>query len=284
MNDQSPSRDRRTAEQRSPGDSTRGGGKSGGRRHAARAGSARDDSASRSNAPSRPGFREERLEKRHAEPDLPEGLDTRNLDPLIRQDLRVLSKDNAEGVAQHILMAMDLVNDEPKLALAHARAVKNRAGRVGIARELNGVVAYHAGEWKEALAELRAARRISGGPGLLVLMADCERGLGRPEKAVEIGRSPEARDLDGDSRIELAIVVAGARLDLGQNESALVTLERMQPSLESTSLVSARLSYAYADALIANGRASEARPWFEHAATVDVDATTDAAERLAELN
>lgn len=265
-------------------DDRRGNPSSGGRRHAQRAGSGRDDSQARTSGPNRPGFREERLDQRQAEPDLPEGLDTKKLDPMIRQDLRVLSKDNAEMTGQHILMAMDLVDDEPKLALAHARAVKNRAGRVGIARELNGVVAYHAGEWKEALAELRAARRISGGPGLLVLMADCERGLGRPEKAIELGRSPEARELDEDARIELAIVVAGARLDLGQKESALVTLERMQPSIDGTSLSNARLSYAYADALLSNGRTEEARRWFTHVVDVDVDESTDAAERLAELN
>lgn len=282
MNEQRPGRDRQSNNRR--GNTSSGGSASGARRHSQRAGSGRDDRDSRTSGPNRPGFREERLDQRHAEPDLPEGLDTKKLDPMIRQDLRVLSKENAEATGQHILMAMDLVDDEPTLALAHARAVKNRAGRVGIARELNGVVAYHAGEWKEALAELRAARRISGGPGLLVLMADCERGLGRPEKAIELGRSPEAKELDDEARIELAIVVAGARLDLDQKESALVTLERMQPSLDGATLSSARLSYAYADALIANGRADEARQWFEHVVSVDVDETTDAAERLAELN
>ena len=165
--------------------------------------------------PQRPGFREERIVARQNEPSLPEDVQPDELDPSVRQDLKSLSKDNADQVARHMIMAATLMADDPKLALRHARAAKDRAGRVGVVRETNGVAAYHAGEWKEALAELRAARRISGGAGLLAVMADCERGLGRPEKAIELGRSDRVRLLDDESRTELAIVVAGARRDMG---------------------------------------------------------------------
>lgn len=233
--------------------------------------------------PRREGFREDRMAQKELEPDLPQGLEISDLDPSVLQDLKVLSKDNAERVAKHMLMATDLLYDDPQLALQHARAAKNRAGRVGVVRETNGVVAYHAGEWKEALSELRAARRISGGPGLLAVMADAERGLGRPEKALELGRSPEARELDEDGQIELAIVLAGARHDLGQHESAVAQLQRLNPSLDSQGLEQARLSYAYADALLATGEKAEAKRWFEHVAKIDVDGMTDASERVAEL-
>ena len=233
--------------------------------------------------PRREGFREDRMAQKELEPDLPQGLEISDLDPSVLQDLKVLSKDNAERVAKHMLMATDLLYDDPKLALQHARAAKNRAGRVGVVRETNGVVAYHAGEWKEALSELRAARRISGGPGLLAVMADAERGLGRPEKALELGRSPEARELDEAGQIELAIVLAGARHDLGQHESAVAQLQRLNPSLGSQGFEQARLSYAYADALLATGEKAEAKRWFEHVAKIDVDGMTDASERVAEL-
>lgn len=202
---------------------------------------------------------------------------------MVRQDLKVLSKDNAEAVAKHMIMAATLMADDPQLALRHARAAKDRAGRVAVARETNGIAAYHAGEWKEALAELRAARRMSGGPGLMAVMADCERGLGRPQKAVELGRSEEARELDEEGRIELAIVVAGARLDMDQAESAVVTLQRMNPSLTSTGQAQARLSYVYGDALAAAGRKDEAKEWFTHADAIDEDEQLDAADRLREL-
>lgn len=283
-----PSRDHRSEDRRPrrPGAGAGGGsrgsrGDGGDRRHAQRAGSEREGGFR--SGPQRSGFREERLNKRLSEPDLPGDIDIADLDPMVLQDLRVLSKDNADAVAKHMIMAATLMADDPQLALRHARAAKDRAGRVAVARETNGIAAYRAGEWKEALAELRAARRISGGPGLMAVMADCERGLGRPEKALELGRSEQARELDEESRVELGIVVAGARLDLDQPESAVVTLQRHNPDLNSTGPAATRLSYAYADALAAAGRTEEAREWFRHADKIDEDGMTDAAERLNEL-
>lgn len=234
-------------------------------------------------SPTRKGFREDRMDRRAAEPDLPDGLDLNALDPMIRQDLRVLSRDNAEAVGKHILMVIELIDDAPELALAHARAAKDRAGRVSVAREVNGVAAYHNGEWKEALAELRAARRMTGGPGLLPLMADCERGLGRPEKAIELGNSDDARQLSRDDAIELAIVVAGARHDLQQHDSAVLTLERAEPDQRDTSFYGLRLAYAYANALAEAGRIREAKEWFSAVVDNDEDELTDAADRLDEL-
>lgn len=244
------------------------------RRHSQRAGS-----RNRTN-PQRQGFREERAKNREDEPTLPEDINVRDLDPMVLQDLRVLSKQNAESVAKHMIMAATLMDEDPELALRHARAAKNRAGRVAVARETNGIAAYRAGEWKEALSELRAARRMSGGPGLLALMADCERGLGRPNKALDIGRSEEAAQLDKESAIELGIVLAGARQDLEQYDAAVLTLERLEPSMTDTGLTALRLAYAYADALEAAGRKEEARPWFERVAAVDEEGFFDAQERL----
>ncbi|MCS5479392.1 hypothetical protein NYP18_06945 [Corynebacterium sp. YIM 101645] len=252
------------------------------RRHAQRAGS--DRSQQVRSGPQRSGFREERLNKRLTEPDLPDDIEITDLDPMVLQDLKVLSKDNADAVARHMIMAATLMQDDPKLALRHARAAKDRAGRVAVARETNGIAAYHAGEWKEALSELRAARRMSGGPGLMAVMADCERGLGRPEKAVELGRSEEARLLDREGAVELGIVIAGARLDMSQPEAAVVTLQRLNPDQNATGAVNARLFYAYADALAAAGRTAEAVEWFQHADKIDEEEMLDAADRIAELS
>lgn len=234
--------------------------------------------------PSRQGFREDRMAQKISEPDLPDGIDINELDRSVLQDLRVLSKDNANRVAQHMVMAIEMLEDDPKLALRHARAAKNRAGRVGVVRETNGIVAYHAGEWKEALSELRAARRMSGGPGLLAVMADAERGLGRPEKALELGRTPEARQLEPEDRVELAIVLAGARHDLGQHDSALATLSRLDPTLHPETFSELRLAYAYADALLSVQRKNEAKEWFAAVAKADEDGITDADERVRELS
>lgn len=254
----------------------------GDRRHAQRAGS--DRASFDRSGPQRSGFREERLNKRMTEPDLPDDIEITDLDPMVLQDLKVLSKDNADAVARHMIMAATLMEDDPQLALRHARAAKERAGRVAVARETNGIAAYRVGEWREALSELRAARRMQGGPGLMAVMADCERGLGRPEKAVDMGRSDEARMLDREGAVELGIVIAGARLDMSQPESAVVTLQRLNPDKSSTGQVNARLSYAYADALSAAGRTAEAVEWFTHADKIDEEGQLDAADRIAELS
>ena len=232
--------------------------------------------------PQRSGYREERINRRMTDPDLPSDIDITDLDPSVLQDLSSLSKENSEAVAKHLIMAATWLDDDPQLSLRHARAAKDRAGRVSVAREMNGIAAYRAGEWKEALAELRAARRISGGPGLMAVMADCERGLGRPEKAVELWRSEDAKELAPEDAIELAIVAAGARLDMGQAESAVVTIQRAQPTKDAKGVSACRLAYAYANALLEAGRKDEAREWFEHATEIDEGDWTDAAERLAE--
>lgn len=209
----------------------------------------------------------------------------KELDKGVRQQLRTLSKENAEGVAQHLVMAsMLLESDDLEGAQAHAETAVRRAGRVPAAREALGLVAYRQGDWARALAELRTARRLSGSSHVLPLMVDCERGLGRPEKALELATSPEAGTLALEDRIELVIVISGIRRDLGQREAAVQVLEVPQLRAPARRPWSARLAYAYADALLEAGRPKEAREWFSRAVDVDEELQTDAAERLAELD
>jgi len=181
-------------------------------------------------------------------------------------------------------MVARTLEEDPQLALAHARFARSKASRVASVREAAGLAAYHAGEWSEALAELRAARRMGGDPGRLAVLADCERALGRPERALEIARSPEAGQLGPEEAVELRIVAAGARRDLGQFDAAVVALQG--PDLDAAGEESwrARLRYAYADNLLAAGREQEAIRWFLAAAEADVEEATDAAERAIELS
>ena len=58
--------------------------------------------------------------------------------------------------------------------------------RVGVVREACGIAAYRTGRWAEALSELRAARRMTGRDDYLPIMADCERALGRPDRALAL--------------------------------------------------------------------------------------------------
>ena len=194
-----------------------------------------------------------------------------------------MQKDVAEAVARHLVAAGTLVDEDPEAALAHARYARRRASRIAVVREAAGITAYHAGEWAEALAELRAARRMGGGPGHLAVMADIERAMGRPERAIELSRSPEARELERNAQIELAIVVAGARRDLDEIDAAVVALQVPELEASRRDPWSARLFYAYADNLLAAGRESDALQWFVHAADADTDGETDADVRIADL-
>lgn len=218
-----------------------------------------------------------------AEPDLPDSVSAAELDPSVRRDLRGLQKETAEVVARHLVAAGLLVDEDPVQALEHVRYARRRASRIAVVREAAGIVAYHAGEWNEALGEFRAARRMGGGPGHVHVMADIERALGRPERALDLARSPEARALGHEERIELLIVAAGARRDLGEADAAVVGLQVPELDAARRDPWSARLFYAYADNLLAAGRESEAVQWFVHAHDADAHRETDAAARIAEL-
>ena len=116
------------------------------------------------------------------------------------------------------------------------------------------------------------------------LIADCERGVGRPERAIELARSPEAAQLTGDDADELRIVVAGARSDLGQHEQALAILStpQLDPNADRADRRTAVLRLRR-DAARARAR-DEALQWFINAAAADVEGVTDAEERITELD
>lgn len=216
-------------------------------------------------------------------PVIPDDVAASDLEGEVRRDLLTLDKANADSVARHLVMVSRLLDENPLLALEHARAARGRASRVGVVRETVGVAAYTAGEWQEAITELRAARRITGNSALLPLIADAERGLGRPERAIEIARGDDGRALTGDEATEMRIVEAGARMDLGDAEKAIVTLQAEDLRPGQTGTMPARLFYAYASALEAAGRTDDAVTWFMNAAAADVDDVTDAEFRLTEI-
>jgi tetratricopeptide (TPR) repeat protein len=214
---------------------------------------------------------------------IPPDIEAKQLSPEIRRELTTLDRANADIVARHLVAAGELLDEDPEAALAHARAARARSGRIAAVREAVGIAAYHCGDWQQALAELRAARRMGSRSALLPLIADCERGVGRPERAVELARGPDAAQLTGDDADELRIVAAGARADLGQLDQALALLSSPPPDPSRTGQTAARLDYAYAETLLELGRSDEALQWFLHAAAADIDGVTDAEDRVAEL-
>ncbi|MFI6927581.1 hypothetical protein ACIBIZ_47150 [Nonomuraea spiralis] len=207
------------------------------------------------------------------------------LDKEVREELRSLPGDLSDLVGRHLVAAeRALEEDDPDKAHEHTKVARRFAARIGVVREAAGIVAYRAGHFSEALSDLRAARRMTGSEAYLPVMADCERGLGRPERAIDLVRSPEAERLDRAGRIELTIVESGARRDLGQQDAAVITLQRL-PELRDPQPKpwSARLAFAYADALADAGHQEAATDWFARAMAFDEDGETEAAERYAEL-
>ena len=266
------------------------------RRPAARA--ARDDGGDRDRGPGRRpavqgrgrfenrGGRDERRDDR--EPirrlPIPDDVTGQEIDPSVRQELMSLPKTLAEDVARNLVMVARLLDEDPEGAYAYSRIALRLASRVAAVREAAGFASYASERYAEALAEFRATRRMTGTVDLWPVMADCERGLGRPERALEMAGAPEVQKLDKAGQVEMRLVAAGARQDMGQAEAAVVTLQSSELAASAVQPWTARLRYAYADALLAVGREREARDWFAKALEADHNGTTDASDRLAELD
>ncbi|HEX8004956.1 MAG TPA: hypothetical protein VF482_00840 [Trebonia sp.] len=181
------------------------------------------------------------------------------------------------------LVAAELAKD-PELAYRYAQAARTLAARIGVVREVSGIAAYRSGRWAEALAELRAARRMTGRGEYLPLMADSERALGRLDRALDLVHSDEARRMPRPAQIELRIVESGIRRDQGLADAAVLALQVPEISDGRLRPWSARLFYAYGEALLAAGRREEARDAFARAVAADENEETDAQERLEQLD
>lgn len=216
-------------------------------------------------------------------PPLDPEITGKELDRNVAQQLKGLPEKLAARVARHLVAAGQLIEEDPRTAYEHTLAARARAARIAVVREACGEAAYHAGEFAEALSELRAAKRMNGSTEYLAVMADCERALGRPEKALTLTRNPAVMDFPDALKAEVTIVEAGARRDLGELDAALRTLEHAPLRSQSRADWVARLRYAYADTLLAAGRREEAVEWFHRTVGVDGNQVTDAHERLEEL-
>ncbi|MEU5191412.1 hypothetical protein AB0G83_30335 [Streptomyces klenkii] len=202
----------------------------------------------------------------------------------MRQELMSLPKGLAEEVARNLVMVANLLDEDPEQAYAYSRIALRLASRVAAVREAAGFASYATAKYSEALAEFRAARRMTGSVELWPVMADCERGMGRPERALAMAGEPEVNKLDKAGQVEMRLVAAGARKDMGQTDAAVVTLQSPELASNSVQPWTARLRYAYADALLDVGREAEAREWFAKALEADQGGQTDASDRLAELD
>ena len=240
----------------------------------------RDRSAGRE----RPSSQERtETQARYDGPELPEEITGRELDRSVSAQLKGLPEKLAARVARHLAAAGMLIDDDPETAYQHTLAARARAARLAVVREATGEAAYAAGHYAEALAELRAAKRMNGATAYLPIMADCHRALGHPDQALKLAKSPSVANFAPEAKAEMTLVEAGARRDLGQFDAALRTLEMAPLNSQSRAAWVVRLRYAYADTLLAAGRETDALAWFHRTQAIDGEQITDAEERAEEL-
>lgn len=248
--------DRAGRPERSP--APRGGSGTGGKRPPGA--DNRRSAASRLDGRDRPR-REEDLTPSPVFPDIDEDVEPKQLDRIARRDLTTLDKAEAEFVANHLVMAARLIDDDVDAAHQHALAALHKGSRIPVVRETLGITAYLLGDFASALRELRTHRRLTGVDVNVPMMVDCERGLERPQRGIELARSVELESLDVAIRVELAIALSGARLDLGQPDRALLELQipELNPNLAFS--YSPALFDAYAVVLDELGRTEESATW-----------------------
>nr|WP_127819926.1 hypothetical protein [Microbacterium sp. CPCC 204701] len=162
-------------------------------------------------------------------------------------------------------MASQLIDEDPELAHLHAISASRRAGRIAVVRETLAITAYATGDYALAVRELRTYRRISGKDDQIALLVDSERGVGRPDRALEAGRAVDRSTLETPVRVELAIAMSGARLDQGDPERALLELDIPELDPDRAYEWSPALFAAHATVLEELGRDDEAAQWRQRA-------------------
>jgi len=202
-----------------------------------------------------------RVRERHEDPFIDADVTPEMLVKSAYNDLKTLDKENADVVARHLVMVARLLDEDPEKAHMHAISASRRGGRMALTRETLGITAYTIGDFALALRELKTYQRITGRNDQIALMVDAERGVGRPDKALELGRSVNRTQLEDSVQVNLAIAMSGARLDMDQPELALAELEISQLRAEKAFAYHVPLYYAYAEVLRDLGRNDEAQTW-----------------------
>jgi hypothetical protein len=221
--------------------------------------------------------RDQDLEK---SPLVPSQITPEDLDMGVRVQLKTLTAENAEMVARHLAMVSLLIDDDPELAHKHALAASRRASRLAIVHETLGLTAYAIGDFALALRELLTHRRLSGSNEQLPIIVDSERGMGRPERALEALVGVDRSKLPVGVRINLAVSLSGARLDLGQAKLAKQELEIAELSPKKVFEQSPLLFRSYAEVLRELGE--DGADWDKLAERAE-QAFADAGEELFEV-
>lgn len=209
------------------------------------------------------------LEPAENEPELPIGYDETGLPTPLRAELRGLNKSLAARVGGHLRAVGELVDTDPQLALRHALVARRLASRLPVVREVTAETAYAAEDYETALTEYRAIHRMSGDDDYLPVIADCERAVGKHQAALRTLRQAREARLSVPQQVEVILVEAGVRDDLGQRSEAMRLLKDAISGGRGGQLGQARLRFGYANLLAAAGRIDAARDWLLSARNYD---------------
>jgi tetratricopeptide (TPR) repeat protein len=168
-------------------------------------------------------------------------------------------------------------------AVRAASEAKALAPRSGAIREVLGLALYRRGEYREALRELQAYRRLTGRVDQNHLIADAHRALGEPGKAGKVAREALDARVPAAVRSEAAVVGGAALADQGRYDEALALLRRFDQGPEVARPHDLRVWYVIADVLERSGRPKEAARVFRRILGHQADAF-DVSERLAKLS
>ncbi len=184
-------------------------------------------------------------------------------------------------LARAVLALAEENEDEAIIAAQEAKSVAPRSASV---REVLGLALYRTGSFKSARSELSAAQRFSGTPELVAVLADLERAVGRPERAVEMFEQADRAALSPETAAELLVVAASAYGDLDRPAAGAALIRRHMGPWPSQLLdLHLRLAYVRGDLADRAGNRDEARELFTRVLTADPD-FFDAAERLEQIS
>jgi tetratricopeptide (TPR) repeat protein len=205
---------------------------------------------------------------------------SRSLQEEIRRTARAGQAERALHSFEQAVSLLERGRDDA--AIRAALEAKGLASRSGAIREVLGIALYRAERFRDALRELQAYRRITGRVDQNHLIADSQRALGHPERAVEPAREALRARIPDEARAEAAVVAASALSDLGRSSEAMSILSAFPIDAGRTRPFDLRLWYVAGDILSRAGRKEEAAAYFSRIVRHD-PAAFDAAERLEAL-
>ncbi|HEX9122008.1 MAG TPA: tetratricopeptide repeat protein [Actinomycetota bacterium] len=197
---------------------------------------------------------------------------------------RVARVGKADQAIARLERAVELLErGDSRGAASEAAKAKGLSPRSAAVREVLGLALYGQERWREALSEMQAYRRMSGRADQNHIIADCQRGLGHPERAVPLAEEAlGARGVSLTAKAEAVIVAASALADMGRYEQALGLLRRVRTREDVAGPEVLRVWYVTASVLERAGRRAEAARGFRKIMRHDAGAF-DVAERLAQL-